>query len=141
MAKDLNMCQFIGRLGREPEIRYTNNGDAIANFSIACSDDYTKEGQKHEKTEWINIVAYRKLAEIIGEYLHKGSQVYIQGKMQTRKWEKDGITRYSTEVIADQMQMLGSKNDSTDDSGDGSASQNTARPDDQNNGFDDDYDF
>ena len=106
----VNKVILVGSLGRDPEIRYMTNGEAVANFSMATSENWKdKQGEKQEKTEWHNVVAYRKLAEIIGEYLKKGAPVYIEGKLQTRKWEKDGITRYSTEIIADQMQMLGSK--------------------------------
>ena len=99
MSKDLNLCQFIGRLGKDPEVRYTPDGKAVANFSIACSDDYkAKSGEKIEQTNWIKIVAWGRLAEICGEYLKKGSQVYIAGKQVTRKWQdKDGNDRYSTE--------------------------------------------
>lgn len=143
MAKDLNMWQGIGRLGRDPEVRYLPNGDAVANFSIACGDDYKdKSGNKVEQAEWVNIVAYRKLAEIIGEYLKKGSQVYVQGKLQTRKWEKDGVTRYSTEIIANQMQMLGSSagtenSASTQGSSKADGGQPTAQPSPSGNRFDD----
>lgn len=109
----VNKVILIGNLGRDPEMRYMPNGDAVCNFSIACSENWKdKDGQKQEKTEWINIVIYRKLAEIAGEYLKKGRPVYIEGRLQTRKWEKDGVTRYSTEVIANSMQMLGSRDNS-----------------------------
>jgi single-strand DNA-binding protein len=94
------------------------NADAVCNFSIATTENWKdKAGVKQEKTEWHNIVMYRKLAEIAGEYLKKGRPVYIEGRLQTRKWEKDGVTRYTTEVIADSMQMLGSRDpaDSTSD--------------------------
>ena len=128
MAKDLNMCQFIGRLGRDVETRYMPNGDAVCNFSIACSDDYTKDNNKVEQTEWINVVGYRKLAEIMDKYLKKGSQVYIQGKMQTRSWEKEGVKRYSTEIIANQMQMLGGR----DEASTGSSQQEAAKFTEQN---------
>jgi len=111
MASDLNLCQFIGRLGRDPEIKFTQSGAAVANFTLACGEKYkTKAGEQVENTEWVRCVAWRRLAEVIGEYLTKGSQVYISGKMQTRKWEdKEGVTRYTTEIIVAQMQMLGSK--------------------------------
>lgn len=114
MSKDLNLCQFIGRLGKDPEIRYTSDGKAVGNFSIACGDDYKrKSGEKVEQTNWINIVVWDRLAEICGEYLKKGSQVYISGKQTTRKWDdKDGNTRYSTEIVASEMQMLGGRGDS-----------------------------
>ena len=116
----VNKVILMGGLGRDPEVRFMPNGEAVANLSIATTENWKdKSGQKQEKTEWHNIVAYRKLAEIIGEYLKKGSQVYIEGKLQTRKWEKDGVTRYSTEIIADTMKMLGgnrSENDSDHES-------------------------
>lgn len=108
----VNKVILVGSLGRDPEVKYMANGEAVANFSMATSENWKdKAGVKQEKTEWHNVVAYRKLAEIIGEYLKKGSPVYIEGKLQTRKWEKDGVTRYSTEIIADSMQMLGGKTD------------------------------
>jgi single-strand DNA-binding protein len=106
----VNKVILMGNLGRDPEVRFMPNGEAVCNFSIATTDSWKdKQGQKVEKTEWHNIVMYRKLAEIAGEYLKKGSPVYLEGRLQTRKWEKDGVERYSTEIIADQMQMLGSK--------------------------------
>ncbi len=114
MSNDLNQCQFIGHLGRDPEVRYSPNGDACANFSIAVGESWKDKnsGEKQERTEWIRCVAWRKLGEIIGEYLRKGSQVYISGKMQTRKWQnKEGVDQYTTEIVVNQMQMLGGKND------------------------------
>lgn len=112
---DLNQCNFIGRLGADPEVRYMPNGDPVANLSIAVSEKWKDKdsGEQRENTEWVRVVAFRKLAEIIGEYLKKGSQVFISGKMKTRKWtDNQGIDRYTTEIIAEQMQMLGSKQDS-----------------------------
>ena len=112
MAKDLNRCEFIGRLGDDPTIRYTPDGKAVANISIACGESWVDKqtGEKKEKTEWVRIVAFNKLAEIIGEYLNKGSQIYISGKLQTRKWQdNNGDTKYTTEIIADQLQMLDSR--------------------------------
>lgn len=111
MANDLNCCSFIGRLGKDVETRYMTDGKAVANFSIAVGSQWkSKSGEKQEATEWINLVAYDKLGEICGEYLAKGSQVYVSGKMKTRKWEdKEGATRYITEIIVDTMQMLGGK--------------------------------
>lgn len=108
----LNKVILIGNLGRDPEVRYMPNGEAVCNFSIATSDSWKdKQGQKQERTEWHNIVMYRRLAEIAGEYLKKGSSVYLEGRIQTRKWQdkNTGQDRYSTEIIADQMQMLGAK--------------------------------
>ena len=106
----VNKVILIGRLGRDPEIRYTPSGAAVANFSIATSEEWTdrESGQKQERTEWHRIVAWRRLGEICGEYLHKGSQIYIEGRLQTRAWEdRDGNKRYTTEVVAQNMQMLG----------------------------------
>jgi len=105
----VNKVILVGRLGRDPEVRYTPSGTAVANFSIATSEQWTnKDGEKQERTEWHKIVAWRRLGEICGEYLHKGSQIYIEGRLQTRDWEdRDGNKRYTTEVIAQTMQMLG----------------------------------
>lgn len=106
MANDLNRCEFIGRLGKDPETRFMPNGDAVCNFSIAVG----WKSKEKEGTEWVRINSFGKLAEICGKYLTKGSQVYIAGRMSTRKWQdKDGADRYSTEINADQMQMLGGK--------------------------------
>jgi single-strand DNA-binding protein len=109
----VNKVILIGNCGRDPEIRYMPNGEAVCNFSIATTDTWKdKSGVKQEKTEWHNIVAYRRLAEIIGEYLKKGKPIYIEGSLQTRKWEKDGVDRYSTEIIANNIQLLGSREQS-----------------------------
>lgn len=112
----VNKVTLIGSLGRDPETRYMPNGEAVTNFSIATSDTWKdKAGERQEKTEWHNIVMYRKLAEIAGEYLKKGSQVYVEGRLQTRKWQtKEGQDRYSTEIIANEMKMLGGKNNQGD---------------------------
>src|SRR3972149_3342468 len=114
MANDLNRWQGIGRLGRDPEIRYTPNGAAVANLSIACGSTWKDKntGEKKEATEWGRMVGFGRLAEIIGEYLKKGQQIFAEGRLQTRKWQdKEGHDRYSTEVVIDNMQMLGSKRD------------------------------
>ena len=107
--KSLNRVQLIGRLGKNPEVRYTANGSAVANFSLATNESWTgKDGQKNERTEWHNIVAWGKLGEICGEYLTKGKQIYIEGRLTTRSWEdKDGNKRYTTEIRAENMIMLG----------------------------------
>ena len=113
---DLNRAMIIGRLGRDPEIRYTPDGKAVVNFSIATSDKWRDKqtGELKERTEWHRIVAFGRLAEICGEYLSKGRQIFIEGRLRTRSWERDGITRYTTEIEATNMQMLGSKNDGMD---------------------------
>lgn len=107
----VNKVILVGNLGRDPEVRYMPNGEAVCNFSIATTDSWRdKNGQKQERTEWHNIVMYRKLAEIAGEYLKKGRPVYVEGRLQTRKWQtKEGQDRYTTEIVADQMQMLGGR--------------------------------
>ena len=108
-----NHCSFIGRLGKDPETHYTQAGDAVCNFSVAVDESYKgKDGQKVDKTEWVNCVAWRKLGEICGQYLTKGSLVAVSGKMQTRKWQdSNGQDRYTTEILLDEMRMLGSKGD------------------------------
>lgn len=109
----INKAILIGNLGRDPEIRYTPSGDAVASFSIATTDRWKDKntGEMQEQTEWHRIVAWRRLAEICGEYLNKGSKVYIEGKIQTRQWDdKDGNKRYTTEIVAREMKMLDPKN-------------------------------
>jgi single-strand DNA-binding protein len=112
----VNKVVLIGHLGRDPEVRYTADGRAVANFNIATSEEWTDKdtGEKKQRTEWHRIVAWRRLGEICGEYLSKGRQVYVEGKLQTRSWEKDGITRYTTEIVASDVQFLGGR-DSTRD--------------------------
>jgi single-strand DNA-binding protein len=104
---DLNQCQFIGRLGKDVELRYTPTNDPVANISLACG----WKNKEKEGTEWINVTAFGKLAEVVAQYLSKGSQVFVQGKMKTEKYTKDGIDRYSTKIIADKIQMLGKKSE------------------------------
>lgn len=105
----LNKVILIGRLGREPELRYMANGEAVCNFSVATSEKYTdKNGQRQEATEWHNVTMYRKLAEIAGQYLKQGSQVYIEGKIKSRKYtDKNGVERTAYDIIANEMKMLG----------------------------------
>lgn len=103
----VNKVILIGNLGADPEVRYAQNGTAVANFRIATTETWKKEGEREEQTEWHRIVTFGRLAEICGEYLSKGSKVYIEGRIQTRKWEdRDGNTRYTTEVVAREMKML-----------------------------------
>jgi single-strand DNA-binding protein len=111
MAKDLNKWQGIGRLGKDPEGRYTQSGKAVTSFSVACGNSWKDaNGEKHEDTEWVNIVAWDKLGEICNSYLTKGSRVYLEGRLTTRKWEdKEGNTRYTTEIVLSDMIMLDSK--------------------------------
>lgn len=107
----VNKVILIGNLGQDPEVRYMPNGDAVANMTVATSEKWKdKNGEKQEKTEWHRVTLYRKVAEIAGEYLTKGSSVYIEGKLETRKWtDKAGAERYTTEIIASEMKMLGKK--------------------------------
>lgn len=104
----VNKVILIGNLGADPEVRHLQNGASVANFRIATTETYKDRttGEKREQTEWHNIVAWRGLAEITEKYLRKGSKVYVEGKLRTRKWEKDGIDRYTTEIMADEMTLL-----------------------------------
>ena len=111
----MNKAMVIGRLGKDCEMRFMPSGKAVANFSIATSESWKDKttGEKQEKTEWHNIVAFDKLAEICGNYLKKGSLAFVEGKLQTRKWtDKNGVDRYTTEILANDMRMLGGKKDS-----------------------------
>jgi single-strand DNA-binding protein len=105
----LNKVMLIGNLGKDPEVRYTASGNAVASFSIATTEKFkNKNGEWEDKTEWHNIVFWGKLAEICGEYLHKGKSIFVEGKLQTRKWQdRDGRDRWSTEIVGEKMQMLG----------------------------------
>jgi single-strand DNA-binding protein len=107
----VNKVILIGNLGKDPEVRYLDNGVAVANFSLATTENYkNKDGERVSQTEWHNIVLWRGLAEVAEKWLKKGSSVYVEGKIRTRKWEdKDGNTRYSTEILGDNMTMLGGK--------------------------------
>ena len=112
----VNKVILIGNLGKDPETRYMQDGTQVCNISLAMSEKWVdKSGSKNEKTEWINVVFYKKLAEIVNEYLKKGSKVYVEGKLETRKWvDKNGIERYTTQIIANEMRMLGVKKDSAE---------------------------
>ncbi len=115
-SRGVNKVILIGNLGKDPEVKYMPNGTAVANATLATSETWKDKqtGEQKEKTEWHRITFYRRLAEIAGEYLKKGSKVYIEGRLQTRKWQgNDGQDRYTTEIIADQMQMLDSRGGST----------------------------
>ena len=107
----VNKVILIGRLGKDPETRYMTSGEAVTNCTLATSENWKdKSGEKQERTEWHNLVFYRRLAEIAGEYLKKGSQIFVEGKIQTRKWQdKEGKDRYTTEIVVNEMQMLGGK--------------------------------
>ena len=125
----INKVILIGHLGKDPEMRQASSGDAIANFSIATSEEWKDKetGEKKQKTEWHRIVAFKRLGEICGEYLSKGSQVYVEGRLQTRSWEKEGVTKYTTEIIASSVQFLGGKG-SADSSGDSKSQPDAQKP-------------
>lgn len=112
MARGINKVILIGHLGQDPEVKYMPSGQAVCNISVATTESWNDKnsGEKVEKTEWHRVVFFRRLAEIAGEYLRKGSQVYVEGRLQTRKWQdQSGSDRYTTEIVANDMQMLGSK--------------------------------
>lgn len=112
MARGVNKVMLIGNLGADPEVRYTAGGAAVANVTLATAESWRdkESGEQQERTEWHRIVFFSRLAEIVGEYLKKGSQVYVEGRLQTRKWQdRDGNDRYTTEIVANEMQMLGSR--------------------------------
>jgi len=142
MANDLNQCTFIGRLGKDPQSKAMPSGTEVCDFSIAVG----WKSKDKEGTEWVNITAFGKLAEICGQWLHKGSQVMISGRMKTESWDKDGVTQYKTKIVADSMQMLGGKSDNAGQGNQGHQSgsnfqqpQNNSVPDSgDDNAFNDD---
>lgn len=147
MARGINKVILVGNLGQDPETRYTANGAAVTNISVATAEQWKDKetGERKEKTEWHRVVFFQRLAEVAGEYLKKGSQVYIEGKLQTRKWQaQDGTDRYTTEIVAHEMQMLGGRPQSRGDAGGGfrerSPEQRAHAPQQQDTGpdFDDD---
>ncbi len=138
----VNKAILIGNLGKDPDVRYSPDGSAITNITLATTENWQdKSGEKQEKTEWHRVAFFGKLAEIAGEYLKKGSQVYVEGRIQTRKWQdKEGQDRYTTEIVADRMQMLGSRGNSFEVSDSPSESRPQQRPAQQaqqKGGFDD----
>ena len=135
----VNKVILIGNLGKDPEVRHLDNGVAVANFSLATTESYTnKQGDRVNQTEWHNIVLWRGLADIAERYLKKGNSVYIEGKISTRKWEdKEGNARYSTDIIADKMTMLGAKQGNTPSSIPNQGAETTAQDTLQDSGNDD----
>lgn len=110
MSRGINKFIGIGVAGKDPETRYMPNGSAVANISIAVNESWKdKDGQKQERTEWLRIVFFSRLAEIVNEYVRKGSKIYIEGSLRTRSWEQDGVTKYATEIVANEMQLLDSR--------------------------------
>jgi single-strand DNA-binding protein len=143
MARGINKVILVGNLGKDPEVRYMANGGAVCNVTLATTESWKdkQSGEQKDKTEWHNIVFYRRLAEIAGEYLRKGSQIYVEGKLQTRKWQdKNGNDRYTTEIIATEMQMLGSRGGSADFAG-SPAERAAPAPAEAMDDFDDDIPF
>ena len=122
----VNKAIIVGRLGKDPEVRHLEGGGVVANFPVATSESYKDRntGEKKEQTEWHNVVMWKGLAEIAEKYLSKGAQVYIEGKLRTRTWEKDGVKHYTTEIVGTSLQMLGSSNKQ----GNGSATQQAEVP-------------
>jgi single-strand DNA-binding protein len=120
----VNKVILVGRLGKDPEVRNLENGAVVANFTLATSETYKDKttGEKKEITDWHNIVLWRGLAEIAQKYLHKGDMIYVEGKLRTRSWEKEGVTRYTTEIIGDNMTMLSTRGGGSS-SGEGYSSQ------------------
>lgn len=147
MARGVNKVILIGNLGRDPEIRYTPNGLAVANVTLATSEAWKdkQSGEMQERTEWHRVVFYQRLAEIAGEYLRKGSKIYVEGKIRTNKWQDKttGQDRYTTEIVADSMQMLDSKGPggSMGDMPAEKSAASMATPDTAAAGFDDDIPF
>ena len=141
MARGVNKVILVGNLGKDPDVRYTPGGAAVANVTIATNESWKDKqtGEMQERTEWHNVVFFSRLAEIVGEYLKKGSQVYVEGRLQTRKWQdKSGNDRYTTEIVANEMQMLGGRSGAgMPDSRPSSAPQQSA----PTNDFDDDIPF
>ena len=126
MARGINKVIIVGNLGNDPEVRYANNGSAIANISVATTDSWKDKntGEQQDRTEWHRVVMFNRLGEIAGEYLKKGSQVYIEGRIQTRKWQdQSGQDRYTTEIVANEMQMLGGRGGGDMSSGGGGGYQ------------------
>ena len=144
MARGVNKVIIIGNLGQDPEVKYMPNGTAVANITVATSESWKDKntGEQVEKTEWHRVVFFKRLAEVVGEYLHKGSKIYIEGKLKTRKWQdKNGADHWTTEIIAGEMQMLDSKNNPEPGGYNAAQAASSPAPAPANNDFDDDIPF
>ncbi|MBA2411144.1 MAG: single-stranded DNA-binding protein [Gammaproteobacteria bacterium] len=151
MARGVNKVILVGNLGQDPEVKYMPSGGAVCNVSLATTDSWKDKssGERQERTEWHRVVFFNRLAEITGEYLRKGSQVYVEGRLQTRKWQdKEGQDRYMTEIVANDMQMLGGRggggsgfDDSSSSAGASSGSPPAKRQEPKTDDFDDDIPF
>jgi single-strand DNA-binding protein len=135
----VNKAIILGNLGKDPDVRYTQGGQAVCNFSVATNEKWTKDGQSQERTEWHKVVAWGKTAELCGQYLKKGRSVFIEGRIQTREYEKDGQKRYSTEIVADRVQFIGGRGE--DSGGSGSRSSDDFGPTPSSGGSDEDIPF
>ena len=136
----INKVILVGNLGQDPEVKYTAGGDAVTTLSIATSDSWKdkESGMDQERTEWHRVVLWRRLAEIAGEFLNKGSKIYVEGQLRTRKWEQEGKTRYTTEIIARELQFLDSKNNSESSSStDSNPTKAKPLPEIEDSGIDD----
>jgi len=144
MSRGINKVTLIGHLGQDPEVKYMPSGSAVANVSIATTEQWKDKntGEKQDRTEWHKVVFFARLAEIVGEYLRKGSQVYVEGRLQTRKWQdKNGQDRYTTEIVAGEMQMLGGAKVAVDDRGSRAREPISGDTGSKDEGFDDDIPF
>jgi single-strand DNA-binding protein len=146
----MNKVFLLGRLGKDPVTRYMPNGDAVTSWSMATSESWKDKqtGQKVEKSEWHNIVSFRKTAEIAGQYLHKGDLVFVEGRLQTRKWEKDGVARYTTEIVVDRLRLMPNNRSETQnpkptqhEQAKANGYQESPQSDSFDDGFDDDIPF
>lgn len=134
----LNRTQIIGNVGRDPEVRYTTSGKAVCSFSVACSETWTTGGERHEHTEWFRVQMWDRMAEVAGEYLKKGSQVYVEGRLRTRQYQdKDGNDRTTTELIGDRMVLLGRRDDADGEKPKQKPAQKPAQKANTGTGFDD----
>lgn len=124
-SRGVNKVILVGNLGNDPDVRYMPNGNAVANVSLATSDSWKDKntGEQQERTEWHRVVFFNRLAEIVEQYVKKGSKLYVEGRLQTRSWEQDGVKRYTTEIVASEMQMLDSRGSAGSDFGDSQPSQ------------------
>lgn len=131
MSRGVNKVTLIGRLGQNPEVKFLQNGNAVANVSLATSEEWKNKetGEPQKRVEWHRVKFFNRMAEIVGEYLKKGAQIYVEGKLQTRKWQdNEGVERYTTEIIANEMQMLGGKSDGADRGGQSNDEPQTRAP-------------
>ena len=151
-SRGVNKVILVGNLGNDPEVRYMPNGNAVANVSLATSETWKDKntGDQQEKTEWHRVVFFNRLAEIVEQYVKKGTKLYIEGRLQTRSWEQDGVKRYTTEIVANEMQMLDSRGGASQDFGGQQASAPAPQPNQQQaapaapqnfDNFDDDIPF